>query len=133
MTSTKDLHESEVTTCMSDLTILVSIIEFQILNLGIVESLLSWPLKCQGPGLVTEPIADIVCISCVDENWDLLKDAWDEAMERLEPIPSEQKRSIDIEVARIVFGYLNTKFTLDIGTVEVVRDPAKSRVALYNR
>ena len=56
MASPKDLEESEVATVL-DLTILVTTAELNVLNLGFIEGLLSWPFKCFSPGLVSEPVA----------------------------------------------------------------------------
>ena len=86
MTGTEDLHEGEVTTSVSDLAILVAVIELQVLDGGSLESLLSWPLKSQRPSLVTEPVADEVSITSVDENWDLLENAWNKTVEWLHPL-----------------------------------------------
>jgi hypothetical protein len=128
VTSTEDLEEGEVATVL-DLAVLVTIIKLDILDVGFVEVLLSWPLESLGPGLVTEPVADEIGVTSVDQDWDLLKDAWYETVEWLHPIALEEEVSVDIEVAAVVAADFNAKLLLDIGLVQEVADPAESRVA----
>ena len=56
VSSTVDLHKCEVAAGLN-LSKLVSTVELQVLDLSLVEVLLSWPLKGFSPGLVAEPIA----------------------------------------------------------------------------
>lgn len=91
--------------------------------------LLAGPLKGVGPGLVTEPVADEVSITGVDQNGDLLEDTGHKAVVRLEPISVEQEVTVDVKVARVV--------TIDLGTngiahtllAKVLADPAHALVA----
>jgi hypothetical protein len=62
VTRTEDLEEGEISTVL-DLSILVAIIEFDILDAGLVEILLAWPFEGLCPGLVPEPITDEVGIT----------------------------------------------------------------------
>ena len=99
MTSTKDLHEGEVTTTISELSILVAVIELQVLDSSGLECLLSWPLKSQGPSLVTKPVADEVSIAGIDENWDLLEDSWNKTVELDKQRVSVFSFVIDLRIA----------------------------------
>jgi len=127
VTGTEDLEEREVATVL-DLTIFVTVVKFDVLDLSLVESLLSWPLKSIGPSLVAEPVADEVGITSVDQDWDLLDNSWYKTVEWLHPIALEEKVSVDIEVAAVIAADLNTELSLDIRLVQEFADPAKSRV-----
>ena len=50
----KDLHEGEISTRLN-LPGLVTVLEFQILDGGLVEGGLPWPFQSFSPGLVSEP------------------------------------------------------------------------------
>jgi hypothetical protein len=112
-----------------DLSELVTVIELQVLDTGLVEVLLAWPLKSVSPSLVSEPVADKVGVTSVNENWDLLKDSWYETVEWLHPVTLEEEVAVDIKVAAVIIADFNTKLLLDICLVQVLADPAKSRVA----
>lgn len=128
MASTEDLEEGEVTAVL-DLAILVAVIKLNILDAGLVEVLLSWPLKSLSPGLVTEPVADEIGVTSIDQDRDLLKDAWYKTVEWLHPITLEEKVSVDIEVAAVIAADFNAQLFLNISLVQELADPAKSRVA----
>jgi hypothetical protein len=128
VTGAEDLEEGEVPAVL-DLAILVAIIEFDVLDASLVKGLLSWPLKSLGPGLVSEPIADEVSITSIDQNWDLLKDTRDEAVERLHPITLKQEVSVDVEIAGVVAADFRSEGVQDILSVQVLADIAKGRVA----
>lgn len=128
MSSSKDLEESEVAARLN-LSVLVSRLSLDILNGGLVEVLLSWPLKSFSPSLVSEPVADKVSITGVDQYWDLLQDAWDNTVEWLHPITLEQEVTVDIEVARIIAADFDTKLGLNFTLVQELADPSKCRVA----
>merc|ERR1711977_26654 len=117
VTSTEDLKEGEVAAVL-DLAVLVTTVKLDVL--------LSWPLKCLGPGLVTEPVADEISITSVDQDWDLLKNAWYETVEWLHPVTLEKEVSVDIEVAAVIAADLNAKLLLNIGLVQELADPAES-------
>lgn len=126
--STEDLEEGEVATAL-DLTVLVAVVELDVLDTGLVERLRSWPLKSIGPSLVTEPVADEVGVTSVDQHWNLLEDARNQTVEWLHPVTLEQEVAVDIEVAAVVAADLNTQLGLNLLLVQVLADPAKSRVA----
>lgn len=83
-----------------------------------VESLLALPLESVGPGLVSEPVADKVGITSIDQDWDLLEDLGNELLEWKHPISPinitsrqeifenlpvavEQKVPVDVKVATL--------------------------------
>ncbi|KAI6772036.1 hypothetical protein HG530_002994 [Fusarium avenaceum] len=125
--STVDLHESEVTAGL-DLAVLL-VLEGEALQIGVAEVLLARPLELVGPGLVTEPVADEIGITSVDENGDLVKNVGDELVERLHPVTGKEEVSVDVHVAAVVAADLSTKSLLDLLTVQVIGDVAKTRVA----
>ncbi len=88
MSSLKDLKEREVTAALN-LAILVTVIELDVLNLGRFKALLSWPLKSLSPSLVTEPIANEISVTGIDQDWNLLQNAWDNAVKWLHPVALE--------------------------------------------
>jgi len=128
MSSTKDACESEVTTALES-TSLVTIVQLEILGLSIVEALLSRPFEGIGPCLVSKPVADEVGVTSIDQDWDFLENAGDQSVERLHPVTLEKEVSVDIKVAAVITANFNTKLLLNIGSVQEVADPAKSRVA----
>lgn len=128
MSSTKDTCKGEVTTALKG-TSLVSILQLKVLGLGSIETLLSRPFKGLGPGLVSEPVADEISITSIDQDWDLLEDAWDQSVERLHPVTLEEEVSVDIKVAAVITADFNTELLLNICLVQKFANPSKSRVA----
>lgn len=61
MTSTEDLHECQVSAGL-ELSGLVSALQLEVLDVGLVEGFLSGPFERFGPGLVAEPIADVISL-----------------------------------------------------------------------
>jgi len=51
-----------------------------------VEASLALPLKSVGPGLVSEPVANEVGITSIDQDGNLLEDLWYELVEWKHPI-----------------------------------------------
>jgi hypothetical protein len=128
VTCTKDLEEGEIS-AIFDLSILVPVIKLDVLDAGLVEVLLTWPLESFGPGLVSEPVADEVGIACINQNWDLLEDPWYKTVEWSHPVTLEQEISVDIEVTAVVAADLNAELLLDFLFVEIFADIAKSGIA----
>lgn len=128
MSSTKDTSECEVTTALEG-TSLVSTLQLEILGLGGIEILLARPFKSISPCLVSEPVADEISITSIDQDWDLLEDTWYQTVERLHPVTLEEEVSVDIEVAAVIAADFNTEFLLHIGLVQELANPAKGRVA----
>jgi hypothetical protein len=128
MSSTKDLKKGEVPAVL-DFAVLVTIIELDILNAGLVEGFLTRPLKSLSPSLVPEPIADEVSITGIDQDWNLLKDAWHKAVEWLHPVTLEKEVSVDVEIAAIIAANFGTKLSLDFFLIEIFANIAQSRVA----
>ncbi len=127
MTGTEDLKECEVSAVL-DLAILITIIKLDVLDAGLVEILLTWPFKSFSPGLVPEPVADEVCVTRIDQDWDLLENAWYKAMEWLHPVSLEQEVSINIEVAAVVAAHFDAKLLLDFSLVQIFADIAQGRI-----
>jgi len=126
--SLEDLHESKVSRGL-DLAVLVAVIELEVFDRCGVELLLAGPLKSLSPSLVSEPVANEIGISGIDQYWDLCKNVGDKTVEWLHPISSKQEVSVDIEVARVIPTDFNTKSRADLLLVQVFADPAKGRVA----
>jgi len=122
-------HEAEVAAGLESTNLLVGVAQDEIGHLFLVVSLLAGPLESLSPGLVAEPIANIVGITSVDENRDLLKDAWDQSVEWLHPVTLEEEVTVDIEVAALVGRNLGAKRLLHFGFVEIGSDPLKIIVA----
>lgn len=127
MSSGEDPHECEVPARLDSAGLLLA--HRKILCLGRLVVLASVPLELISPGTVTEPVADEVGVTSVYKHWDLLKDAWDQAVEGLHPVTLEQEVAVDVKVARIVRRDLDTKLGLYLLLVEELRDPAERRVA----
>jgi hypothetical protein len=125
--STVDLHKGKVTTGL-DLAVLLAVV-LEVLDLGVAEILLARPLELVGPCLVTEPVADEVGITSIDENGDLVKNVGDELVVGLHPVTSKEEVSVDVHVAAVVAADLNTKSLLDLFAVQVVGDVTQARVA----
>jgi hypothetical protein len=132
MPSTEHLKKGEVTTVL-DLSVLIPIVESDILNLSFVEILLTWPLKSIGPSLVTKPVANEISITSIDQDWNLLKDTWHKTVERLHPITLEEEVAVDVEITAVVTAYFNTEFLLNSLLVQKFADPAKGRITKVAR
>lgn len=128
MSGAVQLHEGEVAAGL-DLSVLLTLANSKTLDLGLVEALLSRPLQSLSPGTVAEPVADVISITGVDENGDLLKKAGNDTVEGLEPVTGEEEVAVDVKVAAVVAVDLSTEGLLDLILVEVLADPAKGRVA----
>lgn len=107
MTSAEDLEEGKVAAVL-DLAILVAVVELDVFDTSLVEGLLPGPLEGLSPSLVSEPIADEICITSIDQNRDFLQDAWYKAVEWLHPIALEEEIPIDIKVAAVIATDFNT-------------------------
>jgi hypothetical protein len=128
VTGTEDLKECEVSAVL-DLAILITIIKLDVLDAGLVEILLTWPFKSFSPGLVPEPVADEICVPSIDQNRDLLENAWYKAVEWLHPVSLEQEVSINIEVAAVIAAHFDAELLLDFSLVQIFADIAKGRIA----
>ena len=91
------------------------------------------PLQRVGPGLITKPVADVVNITSIDEDGELLKNLGHKLVERLHPVTGKHEVSVDVKVASLVAVDLNTKGVHNILLVEVLGDPAKSSIAEVGR
>lgn len=100
MASAVDLHEGEVARGLDPSVLLTIGLEGG--EFGALEVLLAGPLELVGPSLVSEPVANEVGITSVDEHGNLLQNAGDEEVERLHPITVEQEVAVDVEVAAVV-------------------------------
>lgn len=128
MASAVDLHKGEVTRGLDPSILLTISLEGG--KLSALELLLAGPLKLVGPGLVSEPVANEICITGVDEHGNLLQNARDKQVERLHPVTVEQEVAVDVEVAAVVaIDCLNAKGLHNILLVQVLVDGGKARVA----
>lgn len=98
-------------------------------NWSLSELLALLPLQSIRPGLVTEPVANEISITSINQDWDLLKDSWHKTVERLHPVTLEEEVAVDVKVARVVRRHLNTKGLHNLFLVEVLGNPSKSWVA----
>lgn len=127
MSSGEDPHECEVPARLDSAGLLLAHLE--ILRVSRLVVLVALPLELISPGAVTEPVADEVGVTSIDKHWNLLEDAWDQAVEGLHPVTLEQKVAVDVKVARVVRRDLDTKFGLYLLLVKELRDPSEGRVA----
>lgn len=110
-----DLHKGEVTARL-DLAVLLGVLraDLEVLDLGTGKALVTGPLKLVGPSLVTEPVANEVGITGIDQDGNLLKDLRDQVVVGLHPVASEEEVSVDVHVAAVVAADLSTKSLLDV-------------------
>jgi len=130
--SAVDAHESEVTVSLdlTDLLVNMFVVDnLERLELLGSELLLARPLKSLRPSLVTEPVANEVSITGVNQDGDLLKNTRHQAVVRLEPISVEEEVTVDIEVARVVTIDLSTDGVTHALLAKVLADPAHALVA----
>jgi len=128
VTSTEDASKGEIATALES-TSLVTVLELEVLGLGGVEILLSGPFESFSPSLVSEPVANVISITSVDQDWDLLDDAWYQSVERLHPVSLEKEVSVDVKVTAVIAADFDAELLLDFRLVQEFTDPSKSRVA----
>jgi len=128
MTSLVNPGKGQVTRALT-LSILSSVGKLEGLGLSLVEGFLSRPLKSIRPGLVSEPVADEISVSSVDQDWDLLEDGRDETVVWLHPITLEEEVAVDVEVAGIVSANLGSESLDDVLLVQVIADVSEGGVA----
>jgi len=128
MSRTKHLKEGQVAAIL-DLAVLVTVVKGDVLDISLVEILLARPLESIGPSLVAKPVANEIGITSVDQDWDLLEDTWHKTVERLHPVSLEKEVSVNIKIAAVVATNFNTEFLLNRLFVQILANPAKSRVA----
>ena len=122
-------HEGEVTAGLDLTNSLAVTVDLEVLHLSLLVVLGTRPLKRLSPGLVAEPVADVVGITSVDQDGDLLKDTGNDAVERLHPVTLEKEVTVDVEVARLVVGDLSADGLHDLLLVKVALYPVKLIVA----
>lgn len=88
------------------------------LALSLGEALVARPLKFVGPGLVSEPVADKVSVTSIDQDRDLIQDLGNKSEVGLHPVTLQQEVAVDIKVAAIVAVHLGTKSLHDLGLVQ---------------
>jgi hypothetical protein len=128
VTSTEDASKGEIATALES-TSLVTVLKLKVLGLGGVEILLSGPFESLSPSLVSEPVANVISITSVDQDWDLLDNAWDQSVEGLHPVTLEKEVSVDVKVTAVVTADFDAELLLDFRLVQEFTDPSKSRVA----
>lgn len=132
MATAVESHESEVAVGLDLADLLAGVLVLlndKVFQLQASVLLLTGPLKGLGPGLVAEPVADEVGVTCVDEDWDLLKESGNKAVVGLHPVTVEQEVAVDVEVARVVAIDLSTKCLTHVSLVEILADIAHALVA----
>ena len=123
----EDLHEGKVSAGL-DLSVLAAV-NLETLDVSVRETLGARPLQGVGPGLVSEPVADVVGIAGVDEDRDLLEKLGHKVVEGLEPVTGKEEIAVDVHVAAVVAINFGTKSLHDLGPVQVLRDPSERGVA----
>lgn len=117
-----DPHEGEVAVGL-DLTDLLALVlvllHLEVLQLGRGILGLSRPFESLGPGLVAEPVADVVGITGVDQDGDLLQETGDKTVVGLHPVTVEEEVTVDVKVARVVPFDLGTHSLADLALVQV--------------
>lgn len=128
MAGSVDLDEGEVPGGL-DLAVLLTV-SLEGRQLGALEVLVAGPVQLVGPSLVTEPVADEVGITGIDEDRDLLEQARNEQVEGLHPVALEKEVTVDVEVAAVVaVDSLDAEGFHDVLLVEVLVDVSETRVA----
>lgn len=127
-----ETHEGEVTVGLDLANPLASVLlvlndEVAELKRGVL--LLARPLKSLGPGLVTEPVADEVSVTSVDEDGDLLEETGHQTVVGLHPVTVEKEVAVDVKVAAVIATNLGAQCLKDIRLVEVISNVAQARVA----
>ena len=124
-----EAHEGEVAAGLDLADLLAVAVDVEVLHGGVLEALLAGPLERLGPGLVAEPVADVVGVAGVDEDGDLLEDAGDDAVEGLHPVAAEEEVAVDVEVAGFVVADLGADGLHDLLLVEEALYPVELVVA----
>lgn len=96
---------------------------------NLVEVLLSRPLKLLSPGVVSEPVANEVGITGVDQDGDLGKEVDNELVEGKHPVTVEKEVAVDVKVAGFVGGNLSSESLHNLLLVQVLRNPSKLGIA----
>ena len=122
-------HEGEVAARLDLTNLLAVAAEEEILGLGLLVVFLTGPLKSLSPGLVAEPVADVIGVTSVDENGNLLEETRNDAVVGLHPVALEKEVAVDVEVAAVVRADLDAEGLHDFGPVEVLADPIDLIVA----
>jgi hypothetical protein len=122
-----DLHEGKVSRSFELSSLLI--VDHKALNLGLVEGLLSGPLESFSPGTVSEPVANVISVTGIDQDRDLLEEFDDKFVEWQHPVSIEEEVAIDVKVARLIRRNLGPERRYNILLVEILRDPAHFRVA----
>lgn len=132
MTTAVKTHEGEVAVALdlADLLALVFVVD----DLDIFQRkgsvlFLARPFERLGPGLVSEPVADEIGVTSVDEDRDLLKDAGDKTVVGLHPVTMEEEVAVDVKVAGVIAFNFGTDSVADFRLVQVFRDVAHALVA----
>lgn len=132
MTAAVKTHEGEVAVALdlADLLALVLVVD----DLDIFQRkgsvlFLAGPFQGLGPGLVSEPVADEVGVTSVDEDRDLLKDAGDKTVVGLHPVTVEEEVAVDVKVAGVIPINFSPDGVADFVFVQVFRDVAHALVA----
>lgn len=119
MSSLVDSQEGENLVVL-DLTSLLAVDNpvGQLLGLVLV---LAGPLELISPSLVSEPVADKVLVSSVNESGDtLLKQSRNSSVVGLHPVAGKLEVSVDVKVAALVLVDLSTDSSHNLGLVEVL-------------
>lgn len=105
------------------------LLDDDILHLSSGKLRLTGPLKSLSPRLVTEPVANEVGVTGVDEDGDLLEETGHQAVIRLHPVAVEEEVAVDVEVARVIAVNLGAEGLTHALLVEVLAHVAHALVA----
>lgn len=113
MSTLEDAEEGEVSSLL-ELAVLVAI-NSVVLHLETRILALARPLKRLGPSLVSEPVADVVGVTGVDEDGNTsLEEVLDVGVERQHPVSVHEEVAVDIHVARVIRGNLRAESIADL-------------------
>lgn len=132
MTTAVETHEGEVAVALdlANLLALVLVVDdFDIFQRKGSVLFLAGPFEGVSPGLVSEPVADEVGVTSVDEDRDLFKDARDKTVVGLHPVTMEEEVPVDVKVAGVIAINFGTDSVADFVLVQVFRYVAHALVA----
>jgi len=79
--------------------------------------------------VITEPVTNVVGVTSIDHDGDLLQKTGNERVEGQHPVTVKQEVAIDVEIARLEFGNLASQSFHNLRIVQVLADPVHFIVA----
>jgi hypothetical protein len=104
-------------------------IDIERAQLNFVEFGLTAPLQGLSPGVITEPVTDVISVTSIDQDGDLLQQVGNERVEGQHPVTVKQEVAIDVKIARLELGNLASQSFDNFWIVQVLADPLHFIVA----